>query len=442
MKWYLQKDAKQALKEKLKMIGYLKSFYTKLATIMGCVMYISYALPTNQWSNLFLIGISVFVAAFLPFFTKISESLERRAVLITGSIFLGKVIRFVWQFAFNLFAVYMVVWGDIVKVENLVRVGGILGAVALTSFASQGLQYLMLALANRDIGNRYLNITLALSINVCLSAIASLGYVVVQTVFIVMGIALGFIGAFYSLVTDIKGLIAPKGGVGIFFGTFNPAHTTHMAILKKFIEKRKLEKVYVHSTVVPKLHQLFLNEGVIEISEMKDGMRIYGKTEKADFHINYFPTGNAFFEIENRVAMLKAAVEDAGLTNKVEVLYLPEIYASKGFYGIISYVRQLNPHKHIHALHGSDYGGLLVRTIYDETFLWPYTIVRKDKVSATAIRNGEKGMTSPTVTHILDVLKDSYPKKDGDIFDFNGRQYIYRNSRLSPTETVKETVNV
>jgi len=52
--------------------------------------------------------------------------------------------------------------------------------------------------------------------------------------------------------------------VGIFFGTFNPFHKTHLKILKEFIEKRQLEKVYIHSTVILKLHTNSL-EGEIVI---------------------------------------------------------------------------------------------------------------------------------------------------------------------------------
>lgn len=424
------------------MLAYLKSFYTKLAFIMGLVMYVSYAIPTDSWSNTYLIFVGAFVAVFLPYYTKISEWFEQKGVLYTGSMFFGKIIRFIWQFVFNYFAIYMLVQGGIVKLIDLEMIGGIWGAVTFTSFSSQGLQYLMLGLANRNIGNRYLNITLALSMNVVLSAIASLGVVWVQIIFLIMGIILGFVGAFYSLLTDLKGLFAPKGGIGIFFGTFNPAHVSHMAIIKKFIKDRNLERVYVHPTVVPKIHQALLDEGIIKIANVQDGMRIYEKTEKADYHINYFPTGNIFFEVENRLAMLNAAVNDSNLDHKVEILYLPDIYDTKGFYGIIDYIRKLHKGKRIHGLHGSDYGGMLIRNIYDESLcVWPFTIVRKDNISATAIRNGKKGMTTPTVTEILNVLKDTYKKTEGSTFRLGNSNYTYMNSRLFLADYKKRESN-
>ncbi|EAF5120002.1 substrate-binding protein [Listeria monocytogenes] len=412
------------------MMKYFKSFYTKLAFIMGVVMYLSYAIPTNNFANLYLIFISGFVAMFLPFFTKISEKVEQKTVFKTGSIFLGKIIRFLWQFVFNLFAVYTVLKGGVIQLSNLDMVGGIWGAVALSSFASQGLQYVMLALANRDIGNRYLNITLALSANVCLSAIASLGYQSVQIFFILFGLILGFVGAFYSLITDIRGLMPSQGGIGIFFGTFNPVHKTHMEIVKNFIESRKLEKVYIHPTVVPKLHQALLDEGVIRIAKMKDGMRIYEKTEKADFHIDYFPTGNTFYEVENRIAMLEAAVKDSNLEDKVEILYLPEIYKNSGFYGIISLLKKKHQGDKVYGLHGSDSGGMLVRNIYDESFVIPHVIVRKDNVSATAIRNGAKGMTTSTVDKMKEILSDDCVKNENEEYTFYDNIYVYDNHRL------------
>ena len=410
----------------------LRSFYTKLSLIMALVMYFSYAIPTNGFKNGYLIFVSVFVFFFLPYFTKISEKVESFAFLKTGSAFVGKIARFAWQYLFNLFAITMLIRGNIIDANRLARVGGVFGAIVLLSFASQGLQYIMMALANRNIGNMYFNITLALSINMCLGAIASLGYPSVQMFYVIFGIIMGCIGALYSLYTDILGVLPLKGGVGIFCGTFNPVHVTHMKILKNFIEKRQLEKVYLHSTVVPKLHQIFLKEGVISIKEKKDGMRFYERTDKADFHINYFATGNSFYEAENRFAMLRAAVKDVGLEDKVEVLFMPEVYEEKGFYGIIDYVKRVNKGKRIYGLHGSDGGGKMVRSIYDEKFIIPNVIRRTDNVSATAIRNGAKGMTTPTVDEIRKVLRETYAKEENEKFVFNNDTYIYRDGILIP----------
>jgi nicotinic acid mononucleotide adenylyltransferase len=415
--------------------SYLHSFFTWLGILMGLVMYVSYALPTGQWTNPQLVTLSVVTGLFLPGFTTLSDTFEYGAIQYWGSLFLGKFVRFLWQSTFNSFALSMLVSGGIVDIAALRPVGGAVGAVTLMSFASQGIQYLMIELVNRNIGNRYLNIILALSLNICVAALAALGFRPVQTFFVLSGLCLGFIGAGYSLISDLLGLLAPRGGVGLFFGTFNPVHRSHLKILSEFIRRRGLEKVYLHSTVVPNFYQGLLDEGLIEIEAIRDGMRVYRKTGRGNLHLDYFPTGRAFFEVENRLAMLRAAVEDAGLEDKVEVLYLPETYQSKGFRGIAKYVRAIERGKRLHGLHGSDKHGVIVRMIYDSAFVLPYTAVRKDKVSATAIRSGAKGMTTPTVERILTVLKDTYPKQDGDFFTFGRHHYVFRDNRLYPAGT-------
>jgi hypothetical protein len=212
-------------------MAYMKSFYTRLAIILGLVMYTTYAISSQLWESTQLITVSLVVAVFLPYYTKISEWFERKAVYYTGLIFLGKIIRFIWQFGFNYFALMLLLNGGIVRSEDLDIIGGLYGAVALTTFSSQGMQYLSIALANRDYGNHYKNVTFALGTNVMVSALASMGIVWIQYIFIVMGILLGFIGALYSLFTDLMGKLAPKGGIGVFFGTFNPAHKSHMEIV-------------------------------------------------------------------------------------------------------------------------------------------------------------------------------------------------------------------
>jgi hypothetical protein len=54
----------------ISMKAYLKSFYTKLAFIMGLVMYGSYAIPTDSCGSKYLIFVAAFVAIFLPFTQK------------------------------------------------------------------------------------------------------------------------------------------------------------------------------------------------------------------------------------------------------------------------------------------------------------------------------------------------------------------------------------
>ena len=260
-----------------------------------------------------------------------------------------------------------------------------------------------------------------------ISALAAIGYKKIQIIFIVLGLLLGIIGIFISLITDIWGLIPSKGGVGLFLGTFNPVHKSHIAILKQFINERQLDKVYIHPTVIPKMHQYLLDKGMIEIVKEEAGKRYYEKSASADPLVNFFPTGKVFYEAENRVYMLKTAIEEAGLAKKVEILFEPQLYQDDGFYAIIKTIRQKHPHLRLHGLLGTDEGGMLLHDIYDETGVKPYVVLRRDNISGTAIRKGAQGMTMPKVTEILNFLTNF---KEGHSGILLGKKVNIINNRL------------
>jgi hypothetical protein len=160
-------------------------------------------------------------------------------------------------------------------------------------------------------------------------------------------------------------------------------------------------------------------------------MRRYELTGHANYHINYFPTGDTFYEASNRVAMLRAALEDEGISENVEVLFMPEIYARFGFGGIIDEVRRRNPKTRIHGLHGSDAGGAIVRMIYDFKRIWPSVAIRRDKISATAIRQGCPGMTHPTVDKIRILLDASTSEESpGRIIHIGDWNYTLTDGEL------------
>jgi hypothetical protein len=51
------------------------------------------------------------------------------------------------------------------------------------------------------------------------------------------------------------------------------------------------------------------------------------------------------------------------------VLFLPEIYNRRGFQGVIAEVKKTHPGVRLHTLHGTDFGGMLVRFICGECWL-------------------------------------------------------------------------
>lgn len=372
---------------------------------MGALYFFSYAFPKGCWNDPYLIGVSLFIAGFAPYYSKFSNKIDEKSAFYTASVFLGKLARFAAQYLFNIMIFSALLQGKSVTQSELNAVGGIWGVSFLISLTSQGIQYLALTFSNRDIGTKNFNITLGVTFNIFIGALAAQGFPIAQTILKISGSILGVVGLVYGLYTDMRGLFAPKGGIGLFFGTFNPVHKTHAKIIREFIQDRGLEKIFIHPTLIPKIHRLALEKKQIRIKKSIAGMRIYETTEKADVHVNYFMTGNKFYETEHRLNMLRAMVKEEGLENVVKVLNLPEAYKKDGFYAVISEVKRKHPGVRLHGLHGSDVGGMLVRSIYDESFgILPYAVRRTDNVSATAIRKGSKGMTTKSVENYIATL--------------------------------------
>ncbi|WP_432721437.1 hypothetical protein R0381_002392 [Jeongeupia wiesaeckerbachi] len=368
-------------------------------------MYASYGAAHHAFNNVALIALCAFVGFFIPYYSKLSNKIEEIINLRTACVSLGRLGRFIPQLAFNIGIFLVLTVGEVFPSRQIDTLGGVLGIALVTTCASQGMQYLALALANREIGDRNRNVLIALSINIVVTALATIGLAWSKTVFLMLGLTFGSLFFAIGLASDLRAVFFRRGGIGVFFGTFNPIHKTHLALIRQAIESRGLEKVYIHSTTVPKLHAQALQRGEIEIARYERGMRIYEKTARADVHVNYFPTGSRFYEYDTRLAMMRAAIAEAGLSGKVEVLSLPEDYAKGGFYAVLKHIRKVADHQAVHGIHGSDLGGMWVRSIYDESgWVYPYPVVRRDKVSATAIRNGEIGLTTPTVQEMIVAL--------------------------------------
>jgi nicotinic acid mononucleotide adenylyltransferase len=369
---------------------------------------VSYGLAHHGFSNIWLAAMSVFIGGFIPYYSKISNKLEELVNFYAATVSLGRLSRFILQLIFNLFIFGILTHAKVVPANNLTSMGGVVGIALLTTFASQGMQYVALALANREVGEKTRNVLAALSINIIVTALATLGLPVAKTFFIVLGVAFGLVFFVIGIFSDWRGKIYPRKGVGVFFGTFNPIHRTHLALIEQAISERGLDKVYIHCTTVPKLHAQALLRGEIRISRYEYGMRVYETTQRADVHMNYFPTGRKFYEYETRLEMMRLSVKEAGLAGKVVVLDMRDLYEIGGFYSVLSHIKKMNPNQPIHGIHGSDLGGMWVRSIYDESgWIYPVSFIRKDKVSATAIRNGEKGMTTSAVQQMIEALRQA-----------------------------------
>jgi nicotinic acid mononucleotide adenylyltransferase len=276
----------------------------------------------------------------------------------------------------------------------------------VTTLASQGAQYLAIVLSNRNVGDLNRNVLVGLSVNILVAALATAGVAFVKPIFLTLGIVLGAVVFSVGALSDIRSVFFPRRGIGIFFGTFNPFHKTHLRIIEMALRERGLSKVLIHPTIIPKLHARALERGEIRIARVQNGLQVYERTEKADSNVNYFPTGDRFYPPETRRLMIELAIAEAGLIGKVDVAFFPETYRDYGFYGVLRKIRRQYPGQPIHCLHGSDLGGMLIRNIFDESgWMYPMAVRRRDGVSATAIRNGATAMTSAVVTETLAHLK-------------------------------------
>ncbi|MEO6918186.1 MAG: hypothetical protein ABI171_03970 [Collimonas sp.] len=390
----------------MRVTSYLSSPSVRLSIGVGLLMYISYAATHQAFGNVGLIALCAFVGAFIPYYSKLSNKLEEIINLRTAIVSLGRLGRFLPQLAFNIGIFVLLTWAGVFPADSLASLGGILGIALVTTCASQGMQYVALALANREKGDKNRNVMLALSINIAVTALATVGWPWAKTAFLLLGVGFGVLFFAVGLLSDLRAHIFRRGGVGVFFGTFNPIHRTHLSLIRDAIAARGLEKVYLHCTTIPKLHAQALQRGEIRIAHHERGMRVYETAERADVHVNYFPTGRKFYEYETRLAMMRASVIEAGLDGQVEVLSMPDAYDQGGFYSVLAHVKRLAKGKPIHGIHGSDLGGMWVRGIFDESgWVYPVPVVRRDKVSATAIRNGATGLTTRTVQHMMENLQ-------------------------------------
>jgi nicotinic acid mononucleotide adenylyltransferase len=408
----------------------LRSPSTRLAAFAGLLTYLCYAYAHDSWTNPALIGVAVFFAVFMPTYTRLSNKAELWGNNRFGFITAGRLARFVPQFAFNLAVFAVMLWGGGMSRNGVASVGGIAGAALITTLASQGLQYLGSYLLARGIGDINRNVLAGLCINTALTALGTAGLPYGREGFLLLGFGLGGALLTIGILSDLRSILAPKGGIGLYFGTFNPFHVSHLAIIRRAMAERGLDRVIIHPTLIPRIHVDAFRKGEIRIGRIENGFQVYEKTDKADVNVDYFPTGRVFLPPETRHALIEIAVAEADLGDRVEVLFLRETYDRSGFPGVIAEIRKRHPSVRLHTLHGTDFGGMWVRFICDNCgWIYPWCILRRDNISATAIRAGATGMTSPAVTDMLAQISRNLPEVTA-----GGRRF--RNDNGVLTESV------
>ena len=212
-------------------------------------------------------------------------------------------------------------WGGALNRDGIASVGGVASAALVTTLASQGAQYVGLYLFQRGIGDANRNVLIGVSINLVLAALGTAGIPGARELFLISGVVFGALFFGVGLLSDIRSVAAPKGGIGMFFGTFNPFHNSHLGILRRAIAERGLEKVIIHPTLIPRIYLDAFRKGEIRVGRLENGFQIYEKTDKADVAVDYFPAGRQFLPPETRQALIELAVAEAGLGDKVEVAF-------------------------------------------------------------------------------------------------------------------------
>jgi len=406
---------------------HVRSPSTRRAALVGLLCYVGYAWAHGSWANVALIGASLLVGVAAPGCAKLGNKAELWGTARFGFVTAGNLGRLLPHLGFSLALFWAMASGGALNPVGLASVGGIAGAALVATLATLGAQTLGLLLFRRGIGTADRNVLLGTSASLLLAAFGTADMPYAREAFLSAGAVLGTLFLGVGLLSDIRSMVAPRGGIGLFFGTFNPFHNTHLEIVKRAIAERQLDKVVVHPTLVPRIHADAFAKGELRVARLQAGFQIYETTNKADVNVDYFPSGRMFLPPETRKALIELALAEAGFSDKVEVAFLPETYNASGFHGVIAEIRKRHPRTRLHGLHGTDLGGMTVRGIYDDCgWIYPWRILRRDQVSATAIRKGARGMTAEVVTDVLAQLAANHP-----VVAAGGRRFRNDNGALS-----------
>ena len=291
-----------------------------MAAVGGLLSYLSYAFAHGSWANPALIGVSIFVGVFLPSYAKLSNKAELWANNQFGFVTAGRLGRFVPQLAFNLVVFWLMLWGGALNQLGMASVGGVAGAALVTTLASQGTQYLGGYLVARGIGDANRNMLVGLLVNVTVAALGTAGVPGAREAFLFLGFGLG--GTLF-LVGSAVGPALRRGTQGRHRPLLRHVQSVPQHPPFDHPEARSTSAGSTRSSSIrcwfPSCMSMLSARASSGSVGLKDGFQIYEKTEKADFNVDYFPTGNMFLPPETRVALIELALAEAGLADKVEV---------------------------------------------------------------------------------------------------------------------------
>ncbi len=104
-----------------------------------------------------------------------------------------------------------------------------------------------------------------------LAGLGTAGVPGAREAFLILGFVLGALFFGIGLLSDLRSVLAPKGGIGMFFGTFNPFHNTHLddagAVMRW--KNASSDKVIIHPTLIPRLHADAFRKGQIRVGRLR-----------------------------------------------------------------------------------------------------------------------------------------------------------------------------
>ena len=376
----------------------LLNHHTKLFIfILNCFVVYGVSSILPRWDHLIIIN-ALFYLNLYKWMNACNKT-ENYFNLITAKPIIGFFAKYCANFIVFFLISFIIFFFSAVDSNTI-----LMNSFIFTNVASF-LLYYALELSYLNVGDRNLNITLAFSFVACIIPFVNVcPYNLIENIWL-LSFILAFVPIVLLLKAEYRAIYYPEGGIGIFFGSFNPVHNTHISLIKKAINDRKLSLVLIQINTVPKLHKLALKNKEIKITKYKNGLRVYEKTPNAIKNKDYFPTGNKFFDYNVRQKLLLLALEDTNLLEKVTVLNMQRVYDVSGYPGVIKKIRLLYPSYPIHGIHGSDVGGIWVRYLFNRfSFIYPYPVIRRDNISSTLIRTGKKGLTTKSVQNFLNSI--------------------------------------
>src|SRR5580765_400139 len=159
--------------------------------LIALIFYVCYGLARNVWGSPELILISLFISINVTQYSRLSSRIEEYLQFVSATVTLGRLGRFAFQMAFNTVVYAFFLAGGVVASAGIDSLGGVLGAAAVTTLASQGFQYAGQSLARFGYGQPDWNVLVGLSANVFLAATALAGFPGAQSVFVISAIVFG-----------------------------------------------------------------------------------------------------------------------------------------------------------------------------------------------------------------------------------------------------------